>query len=136
MRIALATVAAYALTSCTGAQLFDCGEVDPAHLAHFVDLLTPEEAEVWARMDVHCVAADELDDFQRCGRSQAEHIGACTAWAGAGPNRGRCFVDRYHVVAGLAHEARHWSPRSWACPLEQAHTPACFDQALVDRSTP
>lgn len=124
------------LCACPGPRFFDCPDVPSEDLERFEASLTTEEREVWQRMDVHCVPFEDLDNFQVCGRSLAKHPGACTAWVGNGPYRGKCFADRAKVVAGLAHEARHWSPYSWACPLEDAHSPECFDQGLVDRSTP
>lgn len=101
----LIVLAALLFCSCT-MRTFDCDATDAdveATRAQVVDRW-PDVAEVFDRMDVHCV--DDTDTFQTC---RGEHTEGCTMWLGNGPYRGKMFHDNDEPFAeSVIEKAQHW----------------------------
>lgn len=95
------------LSSCQ-ARTFDCGVVDVEAARVLVADEYPDVVDVYDRMDFFCV--DDTDTFQTCARGGYEHTESCMMWPGAGPYRGKTYLDLGGETfdALVMHEAQHW----------------------------
>lgn len=123
----LTTAVAFALAASCGARAIECGVVDLEVTRTLVADEYPDVLDVYDRMDFFC--KEDTNTFQTCARSGHSRTEGCTVWPGAGPYRGRTYLDLgdEEFTPLVLHEAQHWhlernDPENEGCP---SHDEAC-----------